>query len=164
MMTKLVRVSVSLLALAALFVIMSRGAVASDPLNGLFLMKLPSGQGIVYYSITTRRSGNLGKIVGSFTSVSDLLHKRKLVLQSDVSGTIDFADNTVVIQLSNIHDPNLGTSMEAAAQEKPLVVQADLSDDGFVVRGQAPDGTLHRVEYHKVTEAEVNRAIAEVKI
>jgi hypothetical protein len=89
----------------------------------------------------------------------------KVVLKGDVSGDIDFASKTLILRISNIHDPSDTRSLAGGhdTSTPPVLHQADLTNDGFIIRGEGPSGQATHAVYHRVNEEDVNKAIKDLR-
>jgi hypothetical protein len=135
-------------------------AYASDVnLSGLFLLTFKNHHGVVYYNLTMKRiNATSGSVIGttyskyikgSFTSITE----------GDVTGDIDFVNNTLALQETNLHDPTDYKASGHNSKGFPLVIQAVLTPDGFSTRGTAPDGTISHADYHKATDRDIQQAL-----
>jgi len=120
----------------------------------------PGHHGLSYFNLTTSDTGGeRGTVVGS--NVVKYVHgTSKVLLRGDVSGEVDFANKTLILRISNIHDPSdFKTVVGAHDTTPPVIHQADLTNDGFVIRGESPSGQVTRAVYHHVSEEDVNKAL-----
>lgn len=138
----------------------TRSALADGDLNGLFLFVNPRSPAVVYFNITTQRTGHIGNISGSSTSVYVPKTGKRIVLRSDISGSVDFDAKTIVFRSTNTRDPS---DINFPGSTTPVIQQAALTSDGFIIRGEALDGTISHAQYRLASEDAVNQAVKNLK-